>query len=95
MEKLEVKKIKTKPVIKEAVQYFDFRFGSDDPFWDWMTADCEWQDPDGSVYGLVLNNTPNGDIEVNDGDWIIKGVDGGFYPCPNDVFEKTYDFVEE
>lgn len=23
--------------------------------------------------------------------WIIKGVDGEFYPCDHDVFIKTYD----
>ena len=27
------------------------------------------------------------------GDWIIKGVDGEFYPCPNRVFEATYSKV--
>lgn len=24
------------------------------------------------------------------GDWIIKGVNGEFYPCKPDIFEKTY-----
>lgn len=28
-------------------------------------------------------------------DWIIKGVNGEFYPCKPDIFEKTYDPVEE
>ena len=27
------------------------------------------------------------------GDYIIKGVNGEFYPCPADVFMKTYDKV--
>ena len=26
-------------------------------------------------------------------DWIIKGVQGEFYPCDNDVFQKTYERV--
>jgi hypothetical protein len=29
------------------------------------------------------------------GDWIIRGVNGEFYPCKPDVFQKTYDFVED
>lgn len=29
------------------------------------------------------------------GDWIIKGVRGEFYPCKHDIFETTYDIVEE
>jgi hypothetical protein len=24
-------------------------------------------------------------------DWIIKGVNGEFYPCKPDIFEKTYE----
>ncbi|MEY8001775.1 hypothetical protein AB8U03_16555 [Clostridium sp. Mt-5] len=27
-------------------------------------------------------------------DYILKGVNGEFYPCRPDVFKKTYDFVE-
>ena len=29
------------------------------------------------------------------GDWIIEGVKGEFYPCKPDVFELTYDPVDE
>lgn len=29
------------------------------------------------------------------GDYIIKGVNGEFYPCKPDVFEKTYEKVNE
>ncbi len=29
------------------------------------------------------------------GDWIIKGVNGEFYPCKPDIFEKTYERVSE
>jgi len=30
-----------------------------------------------------------------EGDWIIRGVNGEIYPCKPDIFEKTYDLVEE
>lgn len=33
--------------------------------------------------------------EASTGDWIIKGVKGEFYPCKPDIFESTYDLVEE
>ncbi|TDI97007.1 MAG: hypothetical protein E2O29_01870 [Deltaproteobacteria bacterium] len=26
--------------------------------------------------------------------WIIKGIQGEFYPCKNEIFEKTYDKVD-
>ena len=25
------------------------------------------------------------------GDYIIKGINGEFYPCKPDIFEKTYE----
>lgn len=28
-------------------------------------------------------------------DWIIRGVNGELYPCKPDIFEKTYEKVEE
>lgn len=30
-----------------------------------------------------------------EGDWIIKGVQGEFYPCKPDIFEKTYERVDD
>jgi hypothetical protein len=39
--------------------------------------------------------TLEGDMKINDGDWIIKGVAGEFYPCKPDIFEKTYEPVNE
>ena len=29
------------------------------------------------------------------GDWIIQGVRGELYPCKPDIFEQTYEPVEE
>ena len=29
------------------------------------------------------------------GDWIIKGIQGEFYPCKPDIFAATYEPVEE
>lgn len=29
------------------------------------------------------------------GDWIIRGVKGEFYPCKPDIFEATYEKVED
>lgn len=42
-------------------------------------------------YKLYLGiPTLEGEMEASDGDWIIKGVNGEFYPCKPDIFEKTY-----
>jgi hypothetical protein len=37
--------------------------------------------------------TLEGEHIANEGDWIIKGVHGEFYPCKPDIFVKTYDQV--
>ena len=39
--------------------------------------------------------TLEGDHHVSDGDWIIKGVKGEIYPCKPDIFEATYEPVED
>lgn len=39
--------------------------------------------------------TLEGVHQVTDGDWIIKGVKGEFYPCKPDIFEQTYEKVED
>lgn len=38
--------------------------------------------------------TLEGKMEAKSGDYIIKGVNGEFYPCKPDIFEKTYEFFE-
>jgi hypothetical protein len=39
--------------------------------------------------------TLEGDHHASDGDWIIKGVKGEFYPCKPDIFAMTYESVDE
>lgn len=38
--------------------------------------------------------TLEGIMRAQPGDWIIKGVNGEFYPCKPDVFAKTYELAE-
>lgn len=40
-------------------------------------------------------DTLEGSHEVTEGDWIITGVKGERYPCKPDIFEATYERVEE
>lgn len=41
-------------------------------------------------YPEMRIKTLEGVMTASDGDWIIKGVNGEFYPCKPDIFEKTY-----
>lgn len=48
--------------------------------------------PDDAEIGLIIP-TLEGDHLARQGDWIIKGVKGEFYPCKPDIFEATYEEV--
>ncbi|WP_270693128.1 MULTISPECIES: hypothetical protein [Enterococcus] len=37
--------------------------------------------------------TLEGAMTVSEGDYIIEGVQGEFYPCKPDIFRQTYDFI--
>lgn len=44
---------------------------------------------------VIKIETLEGIMDASIGDYIIKGVNGEFYPCKPDVFAKTYEEVEE
>lgn len=52
--------------------------------------------PAGITFGTcVFIDTPEGTMRADDGDWIIRGVQGEFYPCKPIIFEATYEKVPE
>lgn len=44
------------------------------------------------IFSLTIP-TQEGNMKAMPGDYIIKGVDGEFYPCKQSIFLKTYDLV--
>lgn len=52
-----------------------------------------------SEYRSDVNNlyisTLEGVMQASIGDYIVRGVNGEFYPCKNDIFLKTYEMVPE
>lgn len=40
-------------------------------------------------------HTLEGTMVAEPGDWIITGVQGERYPCKPDIFEETYEKVED
>ena len=43
--------------------------------------------------GSILVRTLEGVMRCNIGDYLIRGVDGEFYPCKASIFHKTYEAV--
>ena len=39
--------------------------------------------------------TLEGVMRAQYGDWIIKGVEGEFYPCNNRIFHATYELLDD
>lgn len=79
-------KFRKKPVVIEAEQFFE---GSVIDGVDCLRID----DPKASHAYYI--DTLEGRMYLTDGDWIITGVKGEKYPCKPDIFEATYEPVEE
>jgi hypothetical protein len=45
--------------------------------------------------GALIVPTPEGEQIASDGDWVIKGIAGEFYPCKPDIFAATYEPAED
>ena len=43
----------------------------------------------------IIIETLEGPLIASPGDWIITGIKGEKYPCKPDIFEKTYEPVDE
>ena len=93
-------KYRKKPVVIEAWQW-----DLDDPFNDmplWFAQARqedivfpEDRDNGVEIYHLLRVKTLEGLMTSSLGDYIIKGVDGEIYSCRKDIFEKTYEKVED
>lgn len=80
-----------RPVVIEAVKFYDspesleelLKFGLGKVIVD-------YSDPDTP---LLKIHTLEGVMSAVEGDYIIKGVDGEFYPCKPKIFHKTYEQI--
>ena len=43
----------------------------------------------------IIIKTLEGEMTATQGDYVIKGIKGEFYPCKADIFEATYEIAEE
>jgi len=81
-------KYRKKPVIIEAIRWNGDNGMEVSKFYpgrsDNLTEDNSLQ-----IYTL------EGTMKCSVGDFLIKGVAGEFYPCKADIFEKTYELVED
>lgn len=81
-------KYRKKPVVIEAVQWTGEN----------VKEIATFMGIESVPYDLNTHNlsivTLEGIMEASKGDYIIKGVQGEFYPCKLDIFAETYEEVE-
>lgn len=91
-------KFRKKPVEIEAFRFYI------DPMPDWFTDKMTYNEImifncDYSRYDIdeayCTIKTLEGTMRGNGGDYIIKGVQGEIYPCKSDIFEATYEKVDD
>lgn len=89
-------KFRKKPVVIEAVKYLGNGNNENHETPDWM-----WNAFGKGILKATNGSDPlqvvtlEGSLTVSPGDYIIQGVNGELYPCKPDIFEKTYERVQE
>lgn len=101
-------KYRKKPVVITALHWNGTAAGAT-PIIDWVLAaggtaryECaigKFTTGDGESHAAVPHfiaiDTLEGTMTASASDWIIRGVQGEFYPCKPDIFRATYDLAEE
>lgn len=86
-------KIRTKPVIKDAIQYTGGNLGEVLQFIS-RHSDSKrkyWRGEEGAL----CIETLEGVMKASFNDWVIIGIAGEVYPCKPDIFKVTYEKVED
>lgn len=79
-----MKKYRKKPVVIEAIQ---FTGGNAEEVFKDVPEEFACEDVNGNI--LIFND--HGEVTARPGDYIVRGIKGGYYPCQPDIFEETYD----
>ncbi len=93
-------KYRKKPVVIEAFQYDGDLMNKDGIFYGPKWAEEAYKT--GVLFYQEIENSPSelfvktleGNHHASVGDYVIKGVNGEFYPCKMDIFEETYEKVD-
>ena len=90
-----------RPVTIEAIQWDGTASGAT-PIIDWILnhdhsadywAPGEWDHETNAAY--IRITTLEGNMIASPGDYVIRGVQGEFYPCKPDIFTQTYEPAAE
>lgn len=98
---MSVEKYRKRPIVIEAYPWLkvsEYAAGETRDVDYYRTPDLDGDMPCKHCSEIMHNHgwvdTLEGGHIVCPGDFIIKGVQGEFYPCKPDIFEKTYEKIE-
>ena len=87
-----IQKYRKKPVTIEAIRFTEENLPI---IKEWLgenlaqlSSEDRYRNPQ---YHWIIRDYLEGDMKISDGDFIIKGVKGEFYPCKPDIFYATYN----
>lgn len=75
------------PVVIEAIQFTGVNQSQIMKWLEYLDARVHWWFHDDVIDIPTLEGT----MTASSGDYIIQGVEGEFYPCKPDIFNKTYE----
>ena len=84
-------KYRKKPVVIDAVQFTE---ANKDISFNFITCTAN-PSFDEKNNPIIKIHTLEGVMIASLGDWIIRGVNGEFYPCKLGIFEKTYEAIDK
>ena len=96
-ERKEIIKYRKKPVIIEAFRWTGDIEQTENPLWikDAIQKNNVWITNERTRFCQMHITTLEGEMVAELGDYIIRGIKGELYPCKPDIFEQTYEKVDE
>lgn len=91
-------KYRKKPVVIEALKLNERGLIGEDWFWDAVSSNIVITHNFGKYNASPAwceIRTLEGVMIANTNDYIVKGVQGEIYPCKPDIFEQTYEIVDD
>lgn len=90
-------KFRKKPVVIEAFLWTGGPDQTEDPVWacDAIREGKIFFENAGTPDVKLKINTLEGVMTADQGDYIIQGIKGEIYPCKPDIFQQTYEAVNE
>jgi len=82
-----IEAMRTDGTVETADRIREWSFGELKDHW----CNCQHNGKRGAVAFNI--QTREGTMHADPGDWIIRGVQGEYYPCKPDIFEQTYEPV--